>query len=92
MYQEDRGREHKRKNSLKYSSLDIIVSEDHGQKAFRAAAHIILRGDGLKKEMTFGIGSIDCKKDTAGLLNASLAPKLNEGLKRFVRYTRSSST
>jgi hypothetical protein len=42
--------------------------------------------------MTFGIGSIGCKKDAAGLLNASLAPKLNEGLKRIVRYTRSSST
>ena len=71
--------------------MDLIVSRDHGQKAFKAAAHIIVRGANLNKEMTFVIGSIDFEKDTAGLLNASLSSKLNEALKRIVRYTQSNA-
>jgi hypothetical protein len=45
----------------------------------------------LKKETAFGIGSIKCKKDTA-VLNVSLAPKLNKGLKeQIIQYTQNST-
>jgi hypothetical protein len=71
--------------------LDLIVGAgDHGQKACKAAAFTIVCGKQLKKEMPFGIGSIGCVKDTAGLLNASLALRLNKGWNWITQYVQNN--
>ena len=65
---------------------------DHGQRAFRAAVHAVLRSEGgLKKELTFTIGEIDCTKDTSEVLKKSLAPHINSGLNRIFQYTRNEA-
>ena len=63
-------KEHINQPAFSYASIDFVIGADHGQGSFRAGVKIIFRNDnGSIKAMEFyGLGEIECQKDTAKLL------------------------
>jgi hypothetical protein len=64
--------------------LNVILSADHGQHAWRASISIVLIDRNQKRviqETCTAVASMDCRKDKRQVLEASGLPKgLNEGL------------
>ena len=69
-----------------YSSCDLVLGADQGQGPFCAGIKTILRSPEKKKKRveTRLIGEIECRKDTLGIVEASLAPILNEYINKIV--------
>jgi len=76
-------------NPQKLDSCHVIFGGDHGQKAFRAVVTILIFSKGtvqkfnLEYEEDFLCGFIECKKDTYGVVESTIAKPLNESLKRI---------
>jgi hypothetical protein len=84
-------KEHINQPAFSYASVDFVIGADHGQGSFRAGVKIIFRNDDGSIEATaiYGLGEIECQKDTAELLALAFTPRLNAALKRIVSYVRS---
>jgi hypothetical protein len=64
------------------TSIEIIFGGDHGQRAFRAGAKLILRGP-TKVVKEFPIGEIEISKDNSEILNNTLFGPFNQGILRM---------
>jgi hypothetical protein len=84
-------KEHINQPAFSYASVDFVIGADHGQGLLRAGVKIIFRNDDRSIEATaiYGIGEIECQKDTAKLLALAFTPMLNAALKRIIYYVRS---
>jgi hypothetical protein len=73
-----------------YASVDFVIGADHGQGSFRARVKVIYRkADGsIAATAIYGLGEIECAKDTGDLLALAFLPKLNTALKRIISYQR----
>jgi hypothetical protein len=70
----------------------IIVGGAYGQGSFCSGIKLIFcprdpNGKPTKEIAVLMIGTIDCQKDSYDILKVTLAPKLNEALKRMLNYT-----
>jgi hypothetical protein len=76
--------------AFSYDTLDIVIGADHGQGSFRVGVKVIYRnGDGsIKATAIYGLGEIECQKDTGKLLALAFTPMLNAALRRIVKYER----
>ena len=76
--------------SFSYASVDFVIGADHGQGSFRAGVKVIYRKADRSVAATaiYGLGEIECAKDTGDLLALAFCPKLNAALKRIVSYER----
>ena len=69
------------------ATCHIVVGGDHGQKAFRMVATVLIFSNGgihkhnLELEEDFIVGFIGCKKDTHGIISSTIAAPLNESLR-----------
>jgi hypothetical protein len=83
-------KEHINQPAFSYASVDFVIGADHGQGSFCAGVEIIFRNDdgSIKATAIYGLGEIECQKDTAELLALAFTPKLNAALKRIVSYVR----
>jgi hypothetical protein len=83
-------REHINQPGFSYTSVDIVVGADHGQGSFRAGVKVIFRNadDSVQATAIYGLGEIECVKDTSELLALAFTPKLNSALKRMISYER----
>jgi hypothetical protein len=81
-------REHINQPGFSYSSIDFVVGADHGQVFFRASVKVIFRNaDGsLEATAIYGLGEIECAKDTAELLLLAFTPKLT--FRQIISYER----
>ena len=72
----------KRKANADLDEVHVILSADHGQRAFRCNTAIVQVKDGLQlAESNVLVGHIDCKKDTCTVLEDSqIVSKINKGL------------
>jgi hypothetical protein len=86
-------REHINQPGFSYSSIDFVVGADHGQGSFRAGVKVIFRNaDGSLEAMAiYGLGEIECTKDTAELLALAFTPKLNLAFHRIISYKRAGN-
>lgn len=85
------GREITLIENIEVNNMDLVIGADHGQGSFRAVMKMILRcGETKHLELEYGLGEVECKKDPSDLVRKTLAPVLNEGLKKMVRYTRNA--
>jgi hypothetical protein len=86
-------KEHVNQPAFLYASVDFVIGADHGQGSFRAGVKIIFRNDDGSIEATaiYGLGEIECQKDTAELLALAFTPKLNAALKRIVHCERNEN-
>ncbi len=83
--------EHKNQpEGFSHSSVDLVVGADHGQGSFRAGVKVIYRDldQSVKATAIYGLGEIECQKDTGDLLALAFLPRLNEALKRIIKYER----
>jgi hypothetical protein len=73
-----------------YKSVDFVIGADHGQGSFRAGVKVIYRNDdrSIRATAIYGLGEIECAKDTGELLALAFTPKLNSALKRIISYER----
>ena len=73
-----------------YESVDFVIGADHGQGSFRAGVKVIYRNAdrSIKATAIYGLGEIECAKDTGELLALAFLPRLNAALKRIIRYQR----
>ncbi len=71
-----------------YSSVDFVIGADHGQGSFRAGVKVIFRDadNSIKATAIYGLGEIECAKDTGELLALAFIPKLNASLKEIISY------
>jgi hypothetical protein len=71
-----------------YSSVDFVISADHGQGSFRAGVKVIFRNadNSIKATAIYGLGEIECAKDTGELLALAFIPKLNASLEEIISY------
>jgi hypothetical protein len=76
-----------------YTSVDLVIGADHGQGSFRAGVKVIYRKHDRSVAATaiYGLGEIECQKDTGELLAKSFLPKLNSALKRIISYERDAN-
>jgi hypothetical protein len=76
-------KEHVNQPAFSYASVDFVIGAGHGQGSFRAGVKIIFRNEDGSIEATaiYGLGEIECQKDTAELLALAFTPKLNAALK-----------
>jgi hypothetical protein len=83
-------KEHINQPGFLYTSVDFVIGADHGQGSFRAGVKVIFRNDDDSIEATaiYGLGEIECAKDTGELLALAFTPKLNAALKRIISYER----
>jgi hypothetical protein len=65
-----------------WTSIEIIFGGDHGQRAFRSGAKLILRGP-MKVVKEFPIGEIEISKDNAEILDNTLFEPFNNGIDRM---------
>jgi hypothetical protein len=65
-----------------WTSMEIVFGGDHGQRAFRSGAKIILRGPS-KVVKEFPIGEIEIGKDNSEILDNTLFGPFNEGIDRM---------
>jgi hypothetical protein len=84
-------KEHINQPAFLYASVDFVIGADHGQGLFRAGVKIIFRNDyrSIEARAIYGLGEIECQKDTAELLALAFTPMLNAALKRIIYYVRS---
>jgi hypothetical protein len=83
--------EHKnRPEGFSYLSVDLVIGADHGQGSFRAGVKVIHRDlyQSVKATALYGLGEIECAKDTGDLLALAFLPRLNAALKRIIKYER----
>lgn len=73
-----------------YASVDFVIGADHGQGSFRAGVKVIYRNadQSIKATAIYGLGEIECAKDTGDLLALAFIPRLNMALKRIISYQR----
>jgi hypothetical protein len=83
-------KEHNNQPAFSYTSVDFVIGADHGQGSFRAGVKVIFRNDdgSIQATAIYGLGEIECQKDTAELLALAFTPKLNAALRRIVKYER----
>jgi hypothetical protein len=83
-------KEHSNQPGFSYASVDFVIGADHGPSSFRAGVKVIFRNDDGSIEATaiYGLGGIECQKDTAELLALAFTPNLNATLKRIISYDR----
>jgi hypothetical protein len=62
-----------------HASVDFVIGADHCQGSFRAGVKVIYRkADGsIAATAIYGLGEIECAKDTGDLLALVFPPKLN---------------
>jgi hypothetical protein len=62
--------EHINQPGFLYMSVDFIIGADHGQGSFHAGMKVIFHNadDSLEAMAIYGLGEIECAKDTAELL------------------------
>jgi hypothetical protein len=65
-----------------WTSNGIIFGGEHGQRAFRLGAKLILRGP-TKVVKEFPIGEIEISKDNAEMLDNTLFEPFNNGIDRM---------
>lgn len=70
-------------------SMDVLVGADHGQGALRAVTKFLLRSSSkdILAEHVYSLAEVECKKDNAALVNATIGPLLKHALKRMVKYS-----
>jgi hypothetical protein len=81
--------EHKnRPEGFSYSLVNLVVGADHGQGSFCAGVKVIYRDldQSVKATAIYGLGEIECTKDTGELLALAFLPRLNAALKRIIKY------
>jgi hypothetical protein len=73
-----------------HASVDFVIGADHGQGSFCAGVKAICRkADGsIAATAIYGLGEIECAKDTGDLLALAFLPKLNAALKRIISCQR----
>jgi hypothetical protein len=73
-----------------YTTFDFVIGADHGQGSFRAGVKVMHRKADRSVTATaiYGLGEIECGKDTGDLLALAFTPKLNAALKRIIDYQR----
>jgi len=76
-----------------YTSVDLVIGADHGQGSFRAGVKVIYRkaDRSIAATAIYGLGEIECAKDTGDLLALAFTPKLNTALKRIINYERDAN-
>ena len=73
--------------SLVAPSIIFVLGGDHGQGAFRMVVKLIYRyQNGEKTSTEYGLGDIECKKDTATLLKDTIIPVLEPCFKKIIKY------
>jgi hypothetical protein len=84
-------KEHINQPAFLHTFVDFVIGADHRQGSFHACVKIIFRNDdgSIKATAIYGLGEIECQKDTAELLALAFTPMLNAALKRIVSYVRS---
>jgi hypothetical protein len=73
-----------------HASVDFVIGADHGQGSFCAGVKAICgEADGsIAATAVYGLGEIECAKDTGDLLALAFLPKLNTALERIISYQR----
>jgi hypothetical protein len=76
-----------------YTSVDLVIGADHGQGSFRAGVKVIYRkaDRSIAATAIYGLGEIECGKDTGDLLALAFTPKLNSALTRIIDYERDAN-
>jgi hypothetical protein len=71
-----------------FDVLDVILGGDHGERRFQAAVKLIFRCRDQPDIKTLStilqVGHIDTSKDTYDILEQTIAPPLNEGMRRII--------
>jgi hypothetical protein len=71
-----------------FDVLDVILGGDHGARRFRAAVKLIFRCKDQPEvkpiSVILQVGHIDTAKDTYEILQQTIAPPLNEGMRRII--------
>jgi hypothetical protein len=83
-------KEHINQPAFSHALVDFVIGAGHGQGSFRAGVKIIFSNDDGSIEATeiYGLGEIECQKDTAELLALVFTPKLNATLKQIIYFVR----
>jgi hypothetical protein len=83
-------REHINQPGFSYISVDFVIGSDHGQGSFHAGMKVIFHNADASVEATaiYGLGKIECAKDTCKLSSLAFTPMLNSALKRIASYER----
>jgi hypothetical protein len=83
-------REHTNQPGFFYTSVDFVIGADHGQGSFRAGVKVIYRNadQSIYATAIYGLGEIECAKDTGDLLALAFIPRLNMALRRIIQYER----
>jgi hypothetical protein len=66
-----------------WTCIEIVFGRDHGQRAFRSGAKLILRGPS-KVVKEFPIGEIEIGKDNSEILDNTLFGPFNDGIDRMM--------
>ena len=68
-----------------FDEIHVVFGGDHGQGVFGAAVKVILfKKDGqVLRDAVEEVGHVDCKKDTYGIIEKTIAKPLNESLERL---------
>jgi hypothetical protein len=75
-----------------HKTVDFVVGADHGQGSSHAGVKVICRKEdnSIAATAVYEPGEIECKKDTADLIELAFTPKLNAELKGIVDWKRNA--
>jgi hypothetical protein len=75
-------------NVCQFDIPDVILGSDHGARCFQAAVKLIFRCKDQPEvkpiSVILQVGHIDTAKDTYEILQQTIAPPLNKGMRRII--------